>query len=112
MRFDDAVHHEFDGPGVNPLVMMFLAGVLNGVEVLRPELRRIQEVCDVHAHREIATVAHFVEKIEHFEILPGAVYTSYAVFVRPFHSRAKRQELFGASRFRNDSGDQLLGSLF
>jgi len=41
VRFDDAVHHEFDRSGVNPVVVEFLAGVFDGFEVLRPELGRI-----------------------------------------------------------------------
>ena len=90
MRFDHAIHHELDGVGVDPVVVEFFARMIDSVEILRPELGRIEEVSDIHAHAEIAAMAHFVEKIECFEILSSTVDASDAVLVGPFHTCAQR----------------------
>src|SRR5256885_8231179 len=50
--------------------------------------------------------SHFVEQIELFEILAGAVDPRDAVLVRPFHARAQRQKLFAARRLGNNLGDR------
>ena len=108
VRFDHAIHHKFDGLGVDPVVVEFLAGMVDSIEVLRPEFGRIEEVSDIHAHAQVAATAHFVEEIERFEILSSAVDASDAVFVGPFHACAQRQKLFDARRFWNNLGDQAL----
>jgi len=112
VRFDDAIHHEFNGAGIDPVVVEFLAGVFDGLEVLRPQLWRIEEVSDIHAQGEVTAAPHFVEKIERFKILPSTVDASDAVFICPFHARAQSQEFFGARRLWNDLGDQVLSRLF
>ena len=111
MGFDYAVHHELDSRGVDPVVMKLFSGVLDGVEVLRTEFGRIEEVSDIHTHAEIAMTPHFVEEVQHFEILSSAVHASDSVLVRPFHARMQSQELFGARGLRNDFGDQILSRL-
>ena len=89
--------------------MKFLAGVLDGVEVLLPEPGRIEEVSNIHAHGQVTAVAHLVVEIEHFKISTGAVDACDAVLVGPFHARAKGRKFFGARRLWNDLGDQILG---
>ena len=89
-----------------------MGDMLDGLEVLGPELGGIEEVSDIQAHAEIAAAAHFVEQIELFEILAGAVDPRDAVLVRPFHARAQRQKLFAARRLGNNLGDQVLSRLF
>ena len=90
---------------VDPIVMKFLARRLDFLEILGPQRRGIKEISNIHAHAEVAAMAHFVKKVEKLKIAAGTVNASDAVFVGPFHSGAQSQKPVSPGRFGNHLGN-------
>jgi len=90
----------------------FLSGSADGSDVLRAQLRRIEEVGDVEAETLLAGSAQLLEEIEIFKIATRAVDARKAVFIGPFHAGAQRLEIFVSRRLGSDARYEPLRRFF
>ena len=112
MRFNHAVDHEFHRARGEPVAGIFFTRILNGGNILRPQLRRILEIRNVEAERQIAVAKKFVIEIELFEVTSGAVNARQAIFIRPADTIPERCKFFTTSRLWNHRSNERLRRFF
>src|SRR5438309_1307203 len=99
MRFNHAVNHEFYRARGEPVTGIFFPRILDGRNILRPQLRRILEIRNVKAECQIAVAKKLVIEIELLEITSGAVDARQAIFVGPADTIPERCKFVTASWF-------------
>ena len=88
MGFDYAVEHGLDRTAGNPIVVVSVAHVFDGVDLIGGQARRIEKVGDVETQAELSIAAQLVVQIEELKISPRAVDAYQAKFIGFMHSQS------------------------